>query len=73
MLPAFFSWILSLSRAASACPVCFGKTSDNAGLFAGLTWGLFILLGCTFLIIAKLAAVVMNVEKARALAEAGKP
>lgn len=51
-----------------ACAVCFGKPAGS-GLFKGLTWGLIVLLGATFLILAVFALAILRIEKAREEAE----
>jgi hypothetical protein len=52
-----------------ACAVCFGK-NDNPGLVAGLTWGIAILVGATFLSVAWLAAAIIEAEKKKEAADA---
>jgi len=54
-----------LTGSAFACAVCFGKDVENAGLVDGLSWGLLILLGSTFAILAVLVAAVVRIERGR--------
>ncbi|MBI4063593.1 MAG: hypothetical protein HY401_04755 [Elusimicrobia bacterium] len=48
-----------------ACAVCFGK-SDNANLAKAFSYGIFVLLGFTFLILTAFGLTVYNIEKRRA-------
>ena len=59
--------LLPAARAYS-CAVCFGK-GDNPGLVSGLTWGLFILIGATFVSVAWLTAAMVRMEKRKAAAD----
>lgn len=61
--------LLLLPSPLKACAVCFGQT-DNAGLVSGLTWGIVVLLGATFLLIGWLVAAVWRIEKDREAREA---
>ena len=58
-----------MSSPLYACAVCFGGT-DNAGLVSGLNWGIFILMGFTFSILAALMFAVYKIEQGRARTEA---
>ena len=58
-----------LPAAAAACPVCFGKTVDNAGFIRGLTLGISVLLAFTFAILGTLAWTFVRIERGRAAAE----
>ena len=53
-----------LAAAAAACAVCANPA--DARVFSGLTYGLFILLGSVFSILAVLTRVVMKIERKRA-------
>ena len=57
--------LLLLSGAAQACPVCFGKASDQGGLATGLFWGVLLLLGFTFLLLGGSVAAVVRIERSR--------
>ena len=63
------AWLL-LSPSVAACPVCFGKSLDNAGFARGITFGIIGLLLCTFAVLAVLFAAVIRIEKARLASEA---
>ena len=64
--------LLSASK-LHACAVCFGL-ADQSGLFAGLTWGLLVLLGFPFLAIGGIILAALRIEKNRAACEkAGYP
>ncbi len=60
-------------RAASACAVCFGADSENAGLAQGLTWGLFVLLGSTFALLTAMVVAVVRIERRRLALQAAAP
>ena len=60
--------LLALAGPARACAVCFGR-GDNAGLISGLTWGIVILVGATFLSLGGLVAAVVQMEKRKLQAD----
>lgn len=62
-IPALLAFLAAAP--AAACPVCFGKTSDTAGVAAGLNWALAILLSFTFAILASLTYAVVQIERMR--------
>jgi len=64
------SVLLFLPTSVYACPVCFGRGEDQAGLVSGFLWGITILLGLTFSIVGVLIATVIRIEKSRTLSDA---
>ena len=57
-------WLaVSAAPLAQACSVCFGVTEARA--IKGLTWGLFMLLGATFSILAVLVVAIRRIEAQR--------
>ncbi len=66
---ALAACLLALPAAASACPVCFGKSVDSAGFFQGLTIGIIVLIGFTFAILGALTAAVIRIERSRELSQ----
>ena len=61
LLPA--AALLLIPKAVLACAVCFGNSETR--IVQGLTWGLYLLLGCTFSILLILARAVWRIEKNR--------
>ncbi|HVE12548.1 MAG TPA: hypothetical protein VNI01_04070 [Elusimicrobiota bacterium] len=57
--------IAFLPRTSSACAVCFGQ-GDNPDLPRAFTWGIFVLIGVTFLVLGTFVASVIRVEASRA-------
>ena len=57
-----------LAAPAAACATCFGQ-NDGSGHYDGFWWGIVILLGITFALVAGFAWTFWRVEKARMRAE----
>lgn len=57
--------LLTASRAASACSVCFGGGDGKDGLSHGIWWGILILLTVTMTMIGCIGWAVWSVEKRR--------
>lgn len=57
---------LSTPRLARACAVCFGLDANAATLGRAYTWGIFILIACTFGILACIVYAMVRIEVQRA-------